>query len=103
MPSKKQTINVVLKDTTNVVPEPRRLRRVGFTPAVLCALCSGIYRVEADPLPEDVEIRGAYYDSDLDTICLVVESNSFDLIDPGCRIPFHTSPKITKLEVEDDS
>ena len=75
-----------------------RLRQVLVTPELVVGLCSGTYRVIANPLPDGYRVRGAAYVHGKNCFAVVVEHASFDEVGEGMEIPEHPSPRVVRVE-----
>ena len=100
--AKKEVIKIIVQDDTPPEPQPRRLRKLAFAPRLLLTLGRGICQIVENPIPEGAEIRGIQYDPVTDTVSIVIEHESFDLIPVGDIIPFHPTPKVKRIQVKDE-
>ena len=68
---------------------PRRLRTLGISPELIIAFLQGwkhLYRV-IDDVPDDAHVIRVEWNEPTQTILLVVESESFDMVPAGAEIP----------------
>ena len=72
-----------------------RLKKLVCTPELLIHMAQGMYRVVANPLPEDVRVVGMRIENDC--VCLYVESQEFPEVCAGMQVPYLSSPLIYKL------
>jgi hypothetical protein len=80
---------------------PRSQRRLGalyFTPELMATLSSSTVRIEANRLPDDAEVVGAYFSETRQAFAVVVCSASYEPVELGQEIPALESPRFIRID-----
>ena len=75
----------------------RRLRRLVVAPEAILSLTRGVFRVVANPLPEDAYIVASNFSGQRNVFEVVVASESFEPVAVGAVIPEHPAPMVARV------